>query len=305
MIPDDETVPLTSQHGTPWRSISFDSISGGQTTSRGRYPDWAMLDLFAVPFLQQEPYVVDTSGNPVSGTIPPIRALTFGGSTEGKININNPSVPYPFSQSFSGVSQTPPTRVLPMNALFYGLQPSNSYNPSTRDPIYTAVDPSALTLAVQSYLSTNGPFMLPGELANVPAIANFTYRGVAAGAQSRNDLLKSVMGAICTQSNTYSIWIVAQTFKKAPGNTDYSKFEPGDKVTGEERKRIIVERYIDVGKDGVPGNASNKTYSGRAAAGPDGIVGTPDDELDADYNPPMTYPLPYRWKVLSSEDSNS
>ena len=302
VIPDDTTVNISQQHGTPWRSISFDKTNGpGQATVKGgSYPDWAMLDLFTVPVVQQAPYLVDINGTPL-GTVPPIRKLTSGGSTEGRLNINNPAVPYPFSETYTGVTQTPPQRTLPLQALFYGLAPSNSYN-SNDDPIYTLVDQAALAAGVQNYLAANGPFMIAGQLANVPEIANYTYTGVAANARSRNDLMKNVIGATTTQSNTFSIWVVTQTFKKSPKNTDYSKFEPGDVVTGEVRKRYIVERLIEPGKDGVPGNASARpSYAG---ANPDGVVGTADDIVDADYHPMMTYPLPYRWRIISTEDVN-
>ena len=300
VIPDDTTVDISLQHGTPWRSINFDKLDNTsppsqQATLKGSYPDWAMLDLFTVPVIQQAPYRVDTSGNPI-GTVPPIRKLTSGGSTEGRLNINNPAVPYPFSETYSGVTQTPPQRTLPLQALFYGLALSNSYD-SSDNPNYSPVDAGALAAGVQNFLATSGPFMVPGQLANVPEISNYTYAGVAANARSRNDLMKSVIGATTTQSNTFSIWVVTQTFKKNPRNTDYSKFEPGDIVTGEVRKRYIVERFIEPGKDGVPGNASG-------SGGADGVVGTADDTVDAKYHPPMTYPLPYRWRIVSTEDVN-
>ena len=310
VVPDDTSVDISLQHGTPWRSISFDKAGNpGQATLKGNYPDWAMLDLFTVPVLQQSPYKVDINGNPL-GTVPPIRKLTSGGSTEGRLNINNPEIPYPFSEAYSGVVQTPPHRILPLQALFYGLTPSNSYN-SNDDPIYSDVDVVALAKGIpgipgipgiQDYLAANGPFMVAGQLANVPAIANYTYTGVAANACSRNDLLKSVIGATTTQSNTFSIWVVTQTFKKSPRNSDYSKFEPGDIVTGEVRKRYVVERLIEPGKDGVPGNASAR--SSYSFANPDGILGDADDTIDSDYHPYMTYPLPYRWRIISTEDVN-
>ncbi len=302
MIPDDETLPLPQQAGIPWRSISFDSTSAaGQATASGIYPDWAMLDLFTVPFLPQRPYLV----NNVTGAGPatPLRILTSGGSTEGRLNINNPKSPYPFSSegNYAGVARTPyPERTTPLQALFYGIQPSNSYT-SGGDPVFSGIDAVALAEQVQQYLASNGPFMLPGQLAEVPAISNFTYRGVAAGAQTRNDLLKNVLGATTTQSNTFSIWVVAQTFKKSGKNTDFSKFEPGDTVTGEVRKHFIVERLIETGKDGIPGNAVALTPKNTNLTN-DGIPATPDDPIDPSYHPAMNYPLPYRYKILTSEE---
>jgi hypothetical protein len=60
---------------------------------------------------------------------------------------------------------------------------------------------------------------------------------------------------------------------------------------GESKLKVVVERVLNYGVDGVPGNAQ--------APGPDGIVGTPDDPVDPIYNPAMTYPLPYKYRVVS------
>jgi hypothetical protein len=154
--------------------------------------------------------------------------------------------------------------------------------------------------AVQSYVASNGAFMMAGQLANVPEIADFTYRGVAANAQTRNDLFSKVVGATTTQSNTFSVWVVSQTIKKATGNTSYGTFEPGDQVTGEVRRRYLVERLIEPGKDGVPGNI--KKVSATSTSLNDGVLNTADDLIYDDYHPAMTYPLPYRWRIVSVED---
>ncbi|MEZ0295899.1 MAG: hypothetical protein ACAI35_05530 [Candidatus Methylacidiphilales bacterium] len=294
MIPDDMTGEYSKLKGTPWRSICFDSAgSAGQRTKKGTYPDWAMLDLFYVPFLPQDPEVLDNKT--VASTAPRrLRTLTSGGSTEGRININNPRVPYPFAESFAGVAQTPPERLSPLKALFKNVQTCRSYD-AGGNPVYTAVDHEALANAVQSYLEDNGPFMLTGELANVPEVADHTYRGVNPNAWSRNDLVRKVVGATTTQSNTFSIWVVAQTIKKAPQNTNYGTYESGDQITGEVRRRYMVERLIEPGKDGVPGNAKS--------LGVDKVLATADDVINADYHPKFdAYPLPYRWRILSMED---
>jgi hypothetical protein len=293
IIPDGVTTGQ-SAHGTPWRTISFASASSnGQATTNGNYPDWAMLDLFTVPYLPQPAATYPD-------TAPPLRILTCGGATEGKLNINNPLVPYPFSLTFSGVTQNPPQRTAPLNALFYGIKACTSYD-SSNEPIYTTVSYSALTTAVQNYLAQNGPFMIPGQVANVPSIDAYTYqagKGSTCTASpyvySRNDVVRQIIGELTTQSNTYCIWVVAQTIKKAPGNTQYDRYESGDTITGEVRRRYLVERYINTGKDGVPGNAPNPGLAG--------YMGTNADSIDANYHPSITYPIPYSWRTLAVED---
>lgn len=281
MIPEGANLgmPLSAQHGTPWRSINLSN------TNQGVYPDWAMLDLFTVPFIPQSIYYI-------GGTAPPKRKLTYGGATEGKLNINNPLVPYPFNLD-AAVNDSPPERTAPLEALFYGIQVQNSYD-GTDKPVDTVVDAAALRTAIQSHLAANGPFVLPGQLAEVPAVNSYTYSGVPLSGRSRNDLMRQVVGATTTQSNVFSIWITAQTIRKNPRNTQYGVFETGDTVTGETRRRYIIERHLDYGKDGVPGNA--------VSPGPDGVVGTADDPTDPVYHPTMGYPLPYRWKIVSVED---
>lgn len=290
VIPDDLSVSLQQQKGTPWRSLNLSATSNASQSISGKmYPDWAILDLFTVPFTPQLPYL--RGENPT-----PIRLLTHGGATEGKINLNNPLVPYPFNQTVPNVNQTPPERTTPLEALFYGIQTSNSYS-SSGEPVYATVDRTTATnlrKAVHAHLDTKGPFLLPGQLAEVPAIDAYTYRGVAQNAQSRNDLMREVVGATTTQSNVFSIWVVSQTIKKIPGNTRYDRYEPGDVITGEIRRRYLVERHIDYGRDGVPGNANDP--------GPDNVIGTNDDPIDPLFHPKMTYPLPYRWKIIATEN---
>ena len=44
IIPDNEAVPYQSQHGTPFRLLSY-----APSTLQGAYPDWALLDLLYIP----------------------------------------------------------------------------------------------------------------------------------------------------------------------------------------------------------------------------------------------------------------
>ncbi|GAT35197.1 hypothetical protein TSACC_3261 [Terrimicrobium sacchariphilum] len=291
VAPDDVTVPLPQQKGTPWRSLSLTPASApGQATLKGRYPDWAMLDLFTVPFLPQLPFRVGEAA-------PPKRRLTSGGATEGKININNPAVPYPFSQTMSQVERDQfPKRTAPMEALFYKVRVNQGYD-AADVPVYATLgdsEVSTLVSAIQNRVMAGGPFVLPGQMADVSEVDTYTYKGVAEEAQSRNDLLKQVIGAATTQSNVFSIWVVARSVKKKAANTRFGEFEAGDMVTAEVRRRYVVERFIDLGADGVPGNANNP--------GTDGVVGTEDDPVDPKYHPAMKPPFPYLWRIVSMEE---
>jgi hypothetical protein len=299
IIPDmmaSGTTSTTGTAGVPWRSLCFaSSTSLAQQTASvspygGTYPDWAMLDLFTVPFVQQ-PLRMTLANGKANLAQPQPRLFTYGGATQGRLNINNPQVPYPFSAYPSSSTWTPPQRTAPLQALFYGIQASTSYD-SNENPVYTTVDSgtdaNSLFAGVQTYLNTNGPFMLPGELANVPAVNNYTYTKVAANAQSRNDLMRQVVGAVTTQSNTYSIWVVAQTINKNSNNSKPGQYQAGDGITGEVRRHYIVERYIDTGSPGIPVTPIGINASAVVPTGS---------------NPTWSsYPIPYRWRILSVED---
>ncbi len=287
------SAPIAQQHGVPFRCLNMSpSTQASQGTDGGSsYPDWAMLDLFNVPFLPQKPYMA-------GGVVQPFRRLTSGGATIGRININNPVVPYPFSVTTAGVTQSPPRRNS-LQALFCGLAPSRSYD-SGNDPVYTAIDAAGsatLAQAIADYQITNGPFFMAGQIANVPEVANFLYTGVAASAVSRNDLVRDTIGAITTRSNVYSVWVVAQTIKKRASNTDYGIFQPGDIVTGEVRRQYLVERYLETGKDGIPGNLVSPSVANTPNAF--SAASSSGDSIQAAYHPGLAYPLPYRWRVIA------
>lgn len=301
----DKTVaglPMLQQHGAPWRALNMapSNRSSQQTDGGDKYPDWAMLDLFYVPFLPQKPYGPAVPDNPGPQ---PVRNLTYGGATIGRININNPPVPYPFAED-PAINTDPPERHA-LEALFFNLQPSTSYT-AAGDPVYTTIDAAGaanLAQAVATYQATNGPFFMAGELANVPEVAAYLYTGVAAEAQSRNDVVRETIGAITTRSNTYSVWVVAQTIRKKPGNDDWGNFEDGDSITAEVRRHYLVERYIETGADGVPGNAVSPSVAGTPNAYANATsTGDPVSPADPAYQPQLTYPLPYRWRVVSMEN---
>lgn len=273
MMPDPavDGYALGQQHGTPFRMLNFSpSTSASQQTQGGSsYPDWAMLDLFTVPALLQ----------PTAKPAPPYLELTSGGATAGRVNPNPPILP-------SGAI----SRLLPMEAIMKG---DEVYVAESDNPSSEAVDEKAVSSAIETYLKgLNRPLMMPAEICNVPEVAQYVYQGVDADSRSRNDLVRQMVGNLTTRSNTFTVWAVGQTVKKKPGNIQYDTVESSDIITGESRMQFLIERYLDLGSDGVPGNSANP--------GPDGVVGTPDDPVDAQYHPAMTYPLPYKYRVISA-----
>ena len=272
---DPRYVPGNTPKGTPYRALNFaPSTDASQQTAGGTsYPDWAMLDLFTTPAVFQA----------LASTPPNAIQFTWGGATAGRINPNVTILP------FSSVS-----RLAPLKSALKGVQVSTSYD-AAGNAITTTVDEAALATAINTYLAGLGrPFMLPGEICNVPEVANYLYSGGNPGAKSRNDLVRQIAGNLTTRSNTFSIWAIGQVIKKAAGNTDYGVFQTGDTIVGESKWNVLLERRLDFGADGIPGNSQNP--------GPDGVVGTPDDPIDPVYHPAMTYPLPYNYRVISARE---
>ena len=277
LMPDisEDAKPLAQQKGTPYRALNFSpSTDASQQTSGGSsYPDWAMLDLFTTPAIFQ----------PLGFPLPNAISLAWGGATLGRINPNNAILP------FSSLS-----RATPLESVLKGVQVSTSYD-STGAPVKSTVNETALAAAIKTYVDGIGrPLMMPAEICNVPEVSNFVFAGGNAFAKSRNDLVRQVVGNLTTRSNTFSIWTIGQVIKKAAGNTNYGVFETGDSIIGESKWNVLVERHLDYGTDGTPGNSHDP--------GPDGVVGTPDDPVDAVYNPAMTYPLPYKYRVISARE---
>ncbi len=293
IMPDDESVPLRKQHGTPFRTLNF-AASTDPTQSLGAgksYPDWAMLDLFTVPAGLPVPAVPSASAPDRE-----VMNLTSGGATAGRINPSN--VIEPFSSL---------TRPASLEAVFSGLKVNETLAPDGTTSGGDTVDATALAAAVAAYVETQGrPLLMPGEIANVPAINALTRKvtyllnGTSKTVATGNDLVRQAVGNLTTRSNVFSVWSISQTVRKHRLNTAHDRVETSganaDSIVGQSRMRFIVERYVDLGSDGVAGNAS--------APGPDGIVGSPDDVVDPQEMPTLAYPLTdrYKYRVIYAED---
>ncbi|HEY8964920.1 MAG TPA: hypothetical protein VIM58_00650, partial [Candidatus Methylacidiphilales bacterium] len=265
LMPDIDTtnLPVDQQHGTPWRTLD---LGTNQVTAGGvRYPDWAMLDLFTVPATLQ--------ASAQSGAPPPVRELTWGGSTAGRVNPNG-SVVAPW-----GIG-----RSVPLSAVLLGM------NYADNRGVTNSLSASAvqkLVAGITNYIAANGPFRTAAEVANVPAVAAYTQDS------GRNDVAKQLAGLLTTRSSVFSVWVVGQSVQKSVKNTQYGQVEPGDSITGESRVRYVVERYLDPGADGLIGNSRS--------AGADGLVGTWDDAVTSaapNYHP---YNPTYRYRIIYAE----
>lgn len=218
--------------------------------------------------------------------------ISLRNSTAGKINLN--SKIYPDNPLFA-----PPARTAPLDALFrympHGLQAS---------------------AAIKSYQDNGGYFDYIGKVCDVPGVADST---LGTTEYEMETLIRHLASLITTQSNTFTVWGVAQAVKKAPGNINYGVFEKGDFVTSERRFRAVVERYVWPGKEGVPGNArtdggiyiKTATFSGTVPSKPGVPPVTPYTgktwaEIDGPQQPQPPAPMatvPYAASTLENANN--
>jgi len=278
MMPD-----TGGDRGVPFRCLIF---AGASDPSQAGIPDWAMLDLVTVPqAIYDKPGNIGPSGptNVPSGATKVIN-LTYGGATSGKINPNGSAL-FPWA-----VDDASYVRTLPLTAVFADLR-YNTAGASPNGEIQFAVmnRAAATTLAgaVADYIRVNGPLSLPGQICDIPAVNAY---GATVNA-TRNDIVSQSIGLLETRSSVFSVWVAAQAVKKKPSNTTPGVFETGDFVQSERRYRYTVERYLDLGVDGVPGNSSSP--------GPDNVVGTLDDPADPVFNPSNPK---FKYRILNAQE---
>ena len=323
IIPDDESLSYSPtgltrsqyQHGTPFRLLSYapsTESASQETTKSGSapYPDWAMLDLLYIPSMlnsYRSPYgYYEVTGTWQGYGAPSVLAnySTGGGSTPGRLNPNgaviyttNVSLPQP------GVART-----VPLQALLQGIMVNQTNNVSISptagysggslvDASISESDAQSIPVAIEQYIRTNGPLQMPGQLCNVAAIASLR----PSVNPTRNDLIRQVLGALTTQSDTFSVWVAGQSLAKSTGNTsgllatdpNWGLYQAGDQILSSVRYHFVLERYVDPGADGVYGNSINP--------GVDGVIGTYDDPVDPAnvYHP---FQPRYLYRVIFSEE---
>jgi hypothetical protein len=270
MMPPDDAG--NTDRGQPFRCLS---LAGASDSTQTGIPDWALLDLMTVP-----QSVFDKPGSvQFSGATKAINR-TYGGATSGKINPNG-SVLFPWAETDASF-----IRPEPLTAVFANLRYNQDGNPANFTALSTT---SAATLAgaVADYIRANGPLSLPGQICDIPAMNAYG----ASVNPTRNDIASQSIGVLDTRSCVFSVWVAAQAVVKKQANTDYGNFQVGDIVQGEKRYRYTVERYLDLGVDGVPGNANSP--------GPDNVVGTLDDPADDAYNPKNPK---YKYRVINAQE---
>ena len=217
------TSPLPGANGVPYRTLNLQhSVNAG-------LPDWALLDLFALP-PQSSSYVYQPYG--YSGT-----TNTYG-AVGGRININ--AALYPFTNV---------VRANPLTAMLTSISNpiSGDTNWFTANAAQVATNIALAPLNPGSYMengnafalydSTNGLYAHVGELAEVS--------GMTEGGEYGEGNLFEPLAQATVSDNVFTIYTVGQALRQtATGNLI---------VNGEKRYQATVERVPTKAADGSSG----------------------------------------------------
>ncbi len=212
----------TSLTGVPHRTLNLQHSRGS-----GGLPDWALLDLFALP-PQSSSYVFQPYTN--TGT-----AATYG-AVGGRVNING--LIYPFATNANNIV----VRTNPLIALLSGAS-----NPITGDSSYLsnyagnfATNILMAPINPASYLdggntwalydSTNGLYAHVGELAEVSQLTD--------GGESGEGNLYELLAQTTVSDNVFTVYTIGQALKQTAGG--------GFVVNGDKRYEVTIERNPNV-----------------------------------------------------------
>jgi hypothetical protein len=218
-------------NGVPWRTLRLQpEIPGASAT----LPDWAMLDLFALPpasstSFAYQPYAYTNT------------SWTNGNAVGGRMNINGLLYPFfPSGSIFSPSSAnyfnaSPDTRTAPLMALLAG-----ATNPMTGDTNYMttwgptlATNILAMTLSPQggrAFDSTNGLYAHIGELAEISQMAD--------GGESTEGNLFEPLAQTTVNGNVFTIYTIGQALRQTPSGIIV--------VNGEKKYQATIERIPSV-----------------------------------------------------------
>ena len=243
--------PTTSKyHYFDWQRAYYDSVSAR--------PSIGMISVVPLGMQRNIPYLTPKfqpggGGNPPDWLLldlvaPSMRPHTYMNSVMGKININA-------KLHGGGAAWVADDRTQPLKALFKNLVP---------DAKLDTLVQNIINHTGGADYGASGRYNYIGELCEIAGIADS-----GTDDWSREALIRNIANLVTTQSNTFTVWGLAQDIQKKPGNTNYGVFEPGDSIQSEKRFSSGIERYVWPGNDGVAGNgavnakgAYNKTATG-------------------------------------------
>jgi hypothetical protein len=210
-------LPVTASSPNSWQHLRLQPQPASEKAPIRQIPDWAMLDMFTVP----------------------------NAKTGGRININsyiNPAlaIPAPATQ-----------RLVPLKSLLSVLIPTPSLQLQTlAGNIYGNINGGIYVNSPDGF-GIVGAYDSIGEICEVLGMDN----GAAVNEADKEAIIRRIADLITVRSNTFTIWIIAQSVKEPTGAAGQvvGTFQAGtDLITGEVRAQVVVERY-----ETAPGAAGN------------------------------------------------
>lgn len=201
----------------PWRTLRLQP----NNDAAGSLPDWAFLDLFAVPQINSSrripntacPIVEDSISDPTSEFYTP-----WGTNFRGRVNLNTRPRPFDLERKgalaalLTGARTGSGSKVTPAEAKAIA---NNIYNrfPATGGKSYGQTD----------------VYDSPGEICEI--------KGIADRGEASEDLVREIGSLTTARGEVFSIYTIGQTLKQTPDGKL--------KITAEQRQQAMVERYLD------------------------------------------------------------
>ncbi|HUI08248.1 MAG TPA: hypothetical protein VL486_14710 [Verrucomicrobiae bacterium] len=228
-----------SAYAPPGGDTSKMLMRGSAMLSVGELGYIHTLNSWTYLHLQPQPSTEKTAGQIPDWAMLDIFTVP-GFTTEGRININSRINP-----ELLPVSPTTP-RLVPLEALLSTVVPSGSLQVLAQNiynRVYKPVAPTGDLFGNSTVYDTIG------EICEVQGMDNGQTREA-----DKEAIIRRIANLITVRSNTFTIWIIAQSIRDRTDAGTLGKFDVGtDVIAGEARAKVVVERVQNPGPDGIYG----------------------------------------------------
>lgn len=193
----------------PWRTLRFQPTKGQTATD---LPDWAVCDLFTVPFAAYAP----------SDQLKPYFAPN-GSGAGGRVNIN--AEIHPFAME----------RIEPLKAIFLNV-PTDAANSTSR---MNENDAEEIAKNVAAFSSANNGVLYGQTNLYESAGEIFEIKGVSDGGEASEEVARQIANLITVRSGVFTIAAVGQSVTQTSSGSIH--------VNAEQRMHATVERIEESG----------------------------------------------------------
>ncbi len=225
-----------------WRTLRLQASNLPTTV----LPDWAFMDLFAVPNVTTNS-TTTTASTPAQTPSPAIDLHDPHGNTVGgRVNINAAVIPFADVTHDRGLAGLLYGANKPIESAYDTAGKGAARTPVPLDP-QADVEPMVVNIATQKLVDStnlltpkkygtmntsstlpNPAYDTPGELCEIKRIGDQGEMG--------EDLIRQISSLTCTRGDVFSVYTVGQAVQQSPTG----KLT----VTAEQRQQSMVERYV-------------------------------------------------------------